>query len=173
MTYGQVVIGDLWRNLVGTPDRLVDHWRGHHRLLSDRDNPAPRGLRPLMLLASPSQEQGLPLTSLLVELYQSPRLGPLVAILFLIGLTSSALVPARRSALVPGLTVLALHAASAATVGAVGRYHHPPEPLMHVVAARSALFLLQVITRSTRPPKRYGGGCCPSPAPPAVRQDAR
>ena len=141
LTYARVVIEDSGRILMGVPDELTDHWRGHHRTLRDSDNPPPRGLRPLVAVATPEQEQGLWLTERLVSLYQAPRFGPVMPALFAIGLLAGIVVPTWRLALAPALAVLVLHAGSAATVGFVARYHHPPEPLMHVVAFGGVLAL--------------------------------
>jgi len=47
-------------------------------------------------------------------------------------------------ALVPGFAVISLHAASVAVVGSSSRYHHPPDPLMHVVAFGGVLLLARL-----------------------------
>src|SRR3712207_7764691 len=64
-----------------------------------------RSLRPFLMSGTPAQEDGLALAEWLVGIYQPPRLGPLLPLLFLIGLVGSALVPAYRPGLVPGLAV--------------------------------------------------------------------
>jgi uncharacterized membrane protein YgdD (TMEM256/DUF423 family) len=74
------------------------------------------------------------------------QLGPLMPILFLIGLLASAVVPSWRPALIPALTVLALHAVALAVVGFNSRYRQPVEPLMHVVALGGALFIGQLMS---------------------------
>lgn len=132
LTYARLVFDDFWAILVGRPEELRSHWTWDTRYW-------PRELRHLVEPATPEQEQGLALTERLVA-YQSPRFGPVVPVLFLIGLAASLAVPAWRGALLLGLTVLGFHLASAATVGFVPRYHHPVAPLMHVVAFGGVVF---------------------------------
>jgi hypothetical protein len=65
--------------------------------------------------------------------------------LFLVGLLASFVVPGWRSALVPGLAVVAqVVPLTAITVGRF-RYHYPIDPLMHVMAFGGLLFLWKVM----------------------------
>ena len=157
-TFARVVLEDFWRILVGEPDRLAYHWK-----LRERSNgPAGLELSEIAGDVTPDQERGFPLTERLVTIYQSARLGPLLPLLFFVGLLVSAAVPARRVALLVGLTVLGLHAASAVAVGYVARFHHPADPLLHVVAIGGAVAVTRAVgsrvgrlstwrSRATRP----------------------
>ena len=78
-------------------------------------------------------------SDLLVNLYQGQRLGPIVPALYVVGMLACLLTPTWRPALIPGLTALSFYLASAATVAFVPRYHHPPDVLMHIVAAAGAV----------------------------------
>jgi hypothetical protein len=119
---------------VGEPEDFRTAWK--------RAKPGDEPARLTELLRAPTseQERNFERTSWLVNLYQSPRLGLLLPLLFVVGL-AAATRPGWRLLLLPGLTVVALHLASAATVGYVPRYHHPTEPLTHVVAFGGALAL--------------------------------
>ena len=141
LTYARLVAEDVPTIFRGAPERLAAHWEAHRRGLADRDNPPPRRLRSLIGPASPEPGPGFALAERLASLYQSAHLGWLVPGLFLVGLLAAAIVPAWRLAWIPGLAVLALHAASVAVVGSSPRYHHPPDPLMHVVAIGGVLLL--------------------------------
>ncbi len=143
LTYARVVLEEARKIFADSPEALAYHWRAHHQEL--RDNPPPKRLRPLIGPASPEQEQGFAFTEQLVDLYQSARFGPLVPVLFLVGLLAGAVVPAWRPALVPALTVLVLHAVTLAVVGFGSRYRQPVEPLTHVVALGGLLFIGQLI----------------------------
>jgi len=144
-TYARVVLEESREIFVDRPETLAKHWADLHLVLSDTDNPPPRRLRPLIGPASPEQEEAFSFTERLVDLYQSVRFGPLVPVLFLVGLLASAAVPIWRPALVPALTVLSLHAVALAVVGFNSRYRQPVEPLTHVVALGGLLFIGQVI----------------------------
>lgn len=128
LTYLRLAFDDFRMILMGVPDDLAFHWR----LRESRK--WPRELAHLVEPPTAAQEAGRDLTERLVNLYQGPRLGPIVPGLFVVGLLASLMIPAWRPALIPGLTVLVCDAVSAATVAFVTRYHHPPDPLMHVVA---------------------------------------
>lgn len=150
LTYARAVLDDAVRIFVGTPQDLQTHWTWDARYW-------PRGLRYLVGSATAEQEQGLAVAESLVSVYQSPRLGPLVPVLFLVGLAGSVAVPAWRPALLVGLTVLGLHLASAATVGFVPRYHHPMTPLMHVVAFGGVLYLARLLAGAALGRRRAAG----------------
>ena len=70
-----------------------------------------------------------------MNIYQGPRLGLVIPGLFVVGLLACVLTPGWRPGLLPGLTALSFYFVSAATVAFVPRYHHPTDPMMHVVAA--------------------------------------
>jgi 4-amino-4-deoxy-L-arabinose transferase-like glycosyltransferase len=173
VTYARLVLDDVARLLVGRPEELEAHWKGHHRTLRDSDNQPPRPMRPLIGPASARQEEQFGTTERLLNIYQGPRLGPVLPVLFVVGLAGSLAVPAWWPGLAPALTVIGLHAASAATVGSVARYHHPPDPLMHVVALGGVLLvgrlILRLLHRFRRSGARRAGqeqeGGPPLPAP--------
>jgi 4-amino-4-deoxy-L-arabinose transferase-like glycosyltransferase len=135
LTHARVASEDIWMMLMGTPEDFDHHWK-QSIPPDDRSK-----LARLMRGPSPQQEQTRPALERLVNIYQSPSLGPLVPLLFLAGLAASAKLPAWGLALVPGLVVLALHVISALTAGFIPRYHYPPDPLMHVVAFGGLLYL--------------------------------
>ncbi len=149
LVFARFAFDDFRQIMVGEPDRLNYHWR-----LRERTG-GPRGvdLETLAGEVTPEQERGRPTTERLVTLYQSPLLGWTVPALFFVGLVAAAVTPAHRIALLPGLTALGLHAGSAAVVGYVARFHHPPDPLVHVVAIGGALWAIQLalaLPRRTR-----------------------
>ena len=76
---------------------------------------------------------------------------------FLLGLAVSALVPAWRLALYPGLAVLGLHVVTAAAVGFLPRYSYPPFALMHVVAFGGALFIVRQLAPAIGRLRRVAG----------------
>jgi 4-amino-4-deoxy-L-arabinose transferase-like glycosyltransferase len=169
VTYARLVLDDAARLLVGRPEELEAHWKGHHRTLRDSDNQPPRPMRPLIGPASARQEEQFGTTERLLNFYQGPRLGPVLPVLFLLGLVAGLGVPSWRLALAPALAVIALHAASAATVGSVARYHHPPDPLMHVVALGGALLIVRLfagLARRLQRSRAHGPGPREEPGPP-------
>jgi hypothetical protein len=136
LTYARLVGEDLWQISVGVPDRLSYHWN-----LRERSNgPRGLGLSDIAGAVTPEQRHGFPVTEALVNIYQSPRLGPVLPALFLLGLIAALARPAWHPALLPGLGVLGLHGIGAAAVGFVARFHHPPDPLVHVLAFGGLLF---------------------------------
>ncbi|HEX3246336.1 MAG TPA: glycosyltransferase family 39 protein [Chloroflexota bacterium] len=139
LTWIRLVFDDFRLLWMGIPDELEYHWK----LWETRN--WPRRLSYLIGPASTEQEAGFALTDRLVNIYQGPRLGPLIPGLFAIGLLTCAFTPAWWSGLLPGLTALSFYLVSAATVAFVPRYHHPTDPMMHVVAAAGLLGVIRTI----------------------------
>lgn len=135
LTYLRLAFDDFRMIVMGVPDELDFHWK-----LRD-SRKWPKDAAHLVEPPTAEQEAGRPLTERLVNLYQGPRLGPIIPALFVVGILASLLTPAWRPALIPALTVLVFCGVSAATVAFVTRYHHPPDPLMHVVAFGGLLFI--------------------------------
>jgi len=162
LVYARVVAEDLRQIFVGVPDRLSYHWNLRERV----SGPRGLGLSDLAGPVTPEQRRGMATTDQLVNLYQSPRLGLLLPALFVLGLVGSLVQPAWRPALLPGLAVLSLHGAGAAVVGFVARFHHPPDPLLHVVAFGGLLFLARLLQSALGRARALGGGS-------AVRVPAR
>jgi 4-amino-4-deoxy-L-arabinose transferase-like glycosyltransferase len=73
----------------------------------------------------------------LLGVYDPARYGPLVPILFVVGLLMAALGLAPRRLLLPGLVALLLIAAAAALVGPPLRYRYPQDPLIALVAVQA------------------------------------
>ena len=168
LTYAGVVLEEIGHVFFGTPERLSAHLTAHRRLLADGDNPPPRRLR-AMIEPVTGQEPPPALAERLVQIYQSSALGPLVPSLAAVGLLAAMLVPGWRLALVPGLTVVALHGVGAAVVGFSERYRQPPDPLLHVVAFVGVLFLLRLavplLARARRPAAPTAAPSTEAPAP--------
>jgi hypothetical protein len=162
LVYARVVVEDLRQIFVGVPDRLSYHWNLRERV----SGPRGLGLSDLAGPVTPEQRRGMPTTERLVNLYQSPWLGLLLPTLFMLGLIASLVRPVWRLALLPGLAVLSLHGAGAAVVGFVARFHHPPDPLLHVVAIGGLLFLAWLLQWALGRRRAIVGG-------PAVRVPAQ
>jgi 4-amino-4-deoxy-L-arabinose transferase-like glycosyltransferase len=139
LTWLRLAFDDFRMIVMGVPDELAFHWK----LRESRK--WPKEYEYLIQPPTPAQESGFWLTDKLVNIYQGPRLGPIVPFLFIIGLVASVFTPTWRRSLLPGLTVLALCGVSAATVAFVTRYHHPPDPLMHVVAFGGITVVVQQV----------------------------
>ena len=157
LTYLRLVLDDARLIFTGDPIVLRDEWR------QSRPGKERAKLTTLMRGPTPEQERWYPVTERIVNAYQSARLGPILPILFAIGLVASAVRPRWRLALLPGLTVLGLNTSTAAAAGYTPRFHHPSDPIMHVVAFGGIVVLWTVAARSigrfrTPPPS-------PSPAP--------
>lgn len=144
LTYVRLTFDDLRMIFTGTTNDLRRHWR------SVRPGEERSRLTPLMRAATPEQERGFPLAEGIVNIYQSARLGLVVPLLFLVGLMSSLIRPGWRALQMPGFVVLSLHGLSAVVAGFGPRFHHPPDPLMHVVAFGGVLALCQLLAPRMR-----------------------
>jgi 4-amino-4-deoxy-L-arabinose transferase-like glycosyltransferase len=164
LAYAQAVAEDFWEVATGEPDRLIYHWRLRDRVGGPRELRLAERIGPI----TSWQEGEQATTERLVNLYQSARLGPVVPILASIGLVAATIVPAWRGALLPGLAAVVLHLAGAAVVGFVARFHHPPDPLVHVVAAGGLLAIARGVTylmARRRGPYPFRQPSCSTPSP--------
>jgi 4-amino-4-deoxy-L-arabinose transferase-like glycosyltransferase len=143
--YLRIVAFDAWRNLTGTIERPSEHLRGRP--------PAEARLSALLPQeAGPSRRSAaIAEADALANLYQAPRLGPLLLGLFLIGTLGALVVPTWRIALLPALAVLTFQVASAALAPHLARYAYPAAPLLHVVAAGGLLYLARLLVRRRAP----------------------
>ncbi|MBA2448663.1 MAG: glycosyltransferase family 39 protein [Chloroflexi bacterium] len=98
-----------------------------------------------LLQASPRSDSAFRTASAMLRWYQPSQLAPLQLVLFAIGLLAALVVPAWRSALVPGLMVAMLVLASAALDGPQERYRYPADPAIGVLAAGGALALVRLM----------------------------
>jgi 4-amino-4-deoxy-L-arabinose transferase-like glycosyltransferase len=105
----------------------------------------------------------------LLGVYDPARSGPLVPILFVVGLLMAALGLAPRGLLLPGLVALLLIAAAAALVGPPLRYRYPQDPLIALVAAEAVATAVGWMTARLRRPRlrAFGGRDSAAPTSPA------
>lgn len=90
----------------------------------------------------------------LLSIYDPSRWGPLVPLLFGVGIIVVASVPSQRWLLLPAAATLALIGGSAALVGGELRYRFPQDPLIALVAVAGAVALLSAavgLVRARRP----------------------
>ena len=110
-----------------------------------------------------------PRAQLLVSVYDQARYGPLVPILFAIGLVLSAVGLAPRRLLWLGLIALALVGSSAALVGPIVRYRVPADPFIALVSVQAVVTLVGLaLARRRRPVEALA----PAPLPRAGEGDA-
>lgn len=90
-------------------------------------------------LRKPIYDLDAPRAQALVSVYDPARYGPLVPILFGLGLVLAALGRRHRWLLLPGLAALALMAGSATLVGPELRYRFPQDPLIALLAVYAVI----------------------------------
>lgn len=119
--------------LLGWDKELSKAWEtaGKPKL---RDDWGERGAH-LLGPPTPSQNRELTTARALVEIHDHVRVGGLLAVLFLTGLVTAAVVPRFRSAVPAALAVVVLLGLSAALAGPLVRYRAGVDPLLAVVAA--------------------------------------
>lgn len=159
LTYARLTARQAIQVFSGKPEQLTKHWETQRQ----RDWPPklPRVIPPI----TAEQEQAFPRAEAAIELYQASRFGPLLPVLFVVGVVASALRPNWRAAQLPGLGVFGIYLVSAAIVGFVPRYHYPAEPLLHVLGFGGLLFLLQ-LGQSARRAFGQASAAAVRPAPP-------
>jgi hypothetical protein len=86
----------------------------------------------------------------ILSLYDPSRWGPLVPLLFAVGIVVAAVVPSQRWLLLPAAATLALIGGSAALVGGELRYRFPQDPLIALVAVSGIVTLLSIAVASVR-----------------------
>jgi 4-amino-4-deoxy-L-arabinose transferase-like glycosyltransferase len=143
-TYARLAFEDLTRIFTGQPEDLANHWDRHRQSLWQERERLRRHKYPIES-SPPRNGQESAFAELAVNIYQSARLGGVIPALFLVGLAASATLPLWRTALLPGLAVLSLNVVAAVTAGFHPRFHHPPDPLMHVVAFGGLLYLYRLL----------------------------
>jgi 4-amino-4-deoxy-L-arabinose transferase-like glycosyltransferase len=144
--YVRLVLEDSWRILSGRPRTLEARLSQSETSTLAKDSSAEFLIRP----SSPEQRQSIVAAGRLVSLYHSAWFGPLLPVLFFLGLLASVVTPGWRSALVPGLVVLGLAVGSSMITIARFRYHYPLDPLMHVIAFGGILFLSKLTVGAWR-----------------------
>ena len=98
-----------------------------------------------LLQASPRSDSDFRTASAMLRWYQPSQLAPLQLVLFALGLLAAIVVPAWRTALLPGLVVAMLVLASAALDGPQERYRYPADPAIGVLAAGGVLALVRLL----------------------------
>jgi len=88
----------------------------------------------LVAPASPAEQREFGRAEGLVNIYQPVTFGPILPALALLGLGAAAALAAHRSAVLAGLTAVALVLTSAALDGPVPRYRYPVDPLIALLA---------------------------------------
>ncbi len=83
---------------------------------------------------SPAEQREFGRAEGLVNIYQPVAFGPILPALALLGLGAAAALAAHRSAVLAGLTAVALVLTSAALDGPVPRYRYPVDPLIALLA---------------------------------------
>jgi hypothetical protein len=86
----------------------------------------------------------------LLSIYDPSRWGPLVPLLFGLGIVVAAAVPSQRWLLLPAAATLALVGGSAMLVGGELRYRFPQDPLIALVAVAGLVSLVSVAVSKAR-----------------------
>ena len=141
--YVRDVLKSFWQLLTGSSEPLRWHWK----IRDQSTGPKNGGLASLLKPITPEQQRWFPVAEVLVKIYQSPGIQPLLLLLALVGAILSAASPAHRAALVLAFLVLSLQGVTAIVGGANTRYYTPIEPHLHVLAA-GALMLLVIRLRT-------------------------
>ena len=102
-----------------------------------------RRARPI--LQKPIYSLDAPRAQALLSVYDPARYGPLIPVLFVLGLLLAAFGLAPRWLLLPGLATLVLLGASAALVGPELRYRYPLDPLIALLATQGVASLISIV----------------------------
>lgn len=163
----RLALAHTWGALIGTPEEFSAHWKARNR----NQGPESGRLDDLLPPPTPEQQAHRPVAERLVNLYQSPWLGPLLPLLLLVGLVGALVVPAWRPGLLPGLLVLSYHVVTGVFAPPATRYHYPPDPMLHVAAFGGLQLLGRALARLRfRAPQPTAPAGLSVAAPPTARR---